>query len=104
MYQVIAEHAKQVKNIWDNADCCPKSIKTIKNQFKEQVWEKYLFGKRDKCFSGENQTNKRTHKKKLYKSPAKLVEYQFHLLLIKELTQAKQPKYKSLEEAFIILC
>lgn len=74
MYQVIAELAKQVKIIWYNAHCCPKSIKTIKKQFKEQVWEKYLFGKRDKCFSGENQTNKRTHKKKLYKSPANRVK------------------------------
>ena len=60
---ILGDLALEVYEIWDKADCCPYSVKQIKNAFEQHIWQKYLYLKREKCLPGHHLAEKRSHKK-----------------------------------------
>ena len=57
--------AKLVEEIWNKADSCPYSDKTIAKLFEREIWDKYKFILHEHYLPGESlpSTRKRSHKK-----------------------------------------
>ena len=59
----IWEMVRLVETIWNEADCCPGSRNVIVNKFENNVWKVYCHLLREKCPPGDDNENKRSHKK-----------------------------------------
>ena len=60
---IVLELARKVEEVWNNADCCPYTFKYIAKLFDKEIWQKYLFLKRENYLPGSANLGKRSHKK-----------------------------------------
>ena len=68
---IVLELSRKVEDIWNKADCCPYTFKHIADLFDKDIWQRYLYLKREKHLPGEQGGQKRSHKK----NPEKVYAY-----------------------------
>ena len=61
---IILELSRKVEDIWNKADCSPYTFKHIAKLFDKDIWQRYLYLKREKHLPGEQGAQKRSHHKK----------------------------------------
>ena len=59
---VVLKMSRKIEDIWNNADFCPFTFKHIAELLERDIWQKYLYLKREKHLPGENAVQ-RSHKK-----------------------------------------
>ena len=66
---VVSSLAREVSKVWNDADCCPVSVRSIHGIFKREVWDVYQYLIKEKHLPGiATMTMKRSHKKDPSKS------------------------------------
>ena len=79
--EVVAELARKVHKIWEAADCCPAPRQVIARLFQKDIWEQYLFLRREKHLRGQEASTslgKRSHKKDPSKKKLRYVQETYH--------------------------
>ena len=67
-HDVLYDFSKDVYKIWNDADCCPRTQRNIRNAFKKEISDVYWYVKREKCLpGGKPSAGKRSHKKDVSK-------------------------------------